>query len=315
MHEEPDLSRLPPGLHELVRLCLAKNPGDRPDTALLIEAARDHPATGGELRFADGWLPQPVSNDIHRHSDLPTTPPPRVGGHAPASAAADAPTAHVLPAPAATRLLPAPAPAAPTGRRAAATPRRGARTVLLTTVALLVGAAAAFVLLDPGYLDDLDDQNAAATGGPSPSAAATADSPSPIPTTPAQPTTVPGYTTAYANLELTSPDHQYEFDLTTGKVAAQDTATWYLGRHSGEFYIADDNEAHIAPADGLTLPECLKGIKTQPAATLPFATLRPGRSFCVSSQGGRDVAVVRALTTASDDGPVRVSITAYHRAG
>ncbi|MFJ2865713.1 serine/threonine-protein kinase [Kitasatospora sp. NPDC087314] len=305
VHEEPDLSRLPHGLHELVRLCLAKNPEDRPDTALLIEAARNHPATGGELRFADGWLPQPVSNEIHRHSDLPTTPPPR--------AAADAPTAHVLPAPAATRLEPAPAPAAPAGRRAAAPPRRGARTVLLTTVALLVGAAATFVLLDPGYLDDLDDQNVATTGSPQPSAAATADSPTP--TTPAQPTTVPGYTTAYANLELTSPDHQYEFDLTTGKVAAQDTATWYLGRHSGEFYIAEDNEAHIAPADGLTLPECLQGIKTQPAATLPFATLRPGRSFCVSSPGGRDVAVVRALTTASDDGPVRVSITAYHRAG
>ncbi|MGW2546167.1 serine/threonine-protein kinase, partial [Kitasatospora sp. NPDC001574] len=74
VHEEPDLSRLPAGLHELVLRCLAKDPADRPDTARLIEAARDHPATGGELRFSDDWLPQQVSSEISRHTDLPTTP-------------------------------------------------------------------------------------------------------------------------------------------------------------------------------------------------------------------------------------------------
>ncbi|WP_329461983.1 hypothetical protein [Streptomyces sp. NBC_01431] len=37
------------------------------------------------------------------------------------------------------------------------------------------------------------------------------------------------------------------------------------------------------------------------------------RSFCVRSPGGQDIAVVHALTTATNDGPVKVSITYYHR--
>ncbi|MEU5013989.1 serine/threonine-protein kinase [Streptomyces sp. NPDC021749] len=114
IHEEPDLSHLPHGLHELVRLCLAKNPEDRPDTAWLIEAARRHPATGGELRFSDGWLPQQVSTDIHRHTDLPTTAPPPATLLDPARFAADAPAVPVLPSPTVSRAsTPSPPPPCP----------------------------------------------------------------------------------------------------------------------------------------------------------------------------------------------------------
>ncbi|MFF1903573.1 serine/threonine-protein kinase [Kitasatospora sp. NPDC058218] len=307
VHEEPDLSRLPSGLHEAVRLCLAKDPEHRPGTGQLIELARRHPATGGELRLADDWLPRQVSTELRRHTELPTTPPP------PATTAldpADAPTALVLPAPPATRLQPA-----PTGRAAATTARRGARTALLTTAALLVGAAAAFLLLDPEYFDDLDDQNVAATGSVPPSSPTSpAAPPAPVaPTTAPQPTTIPGFTAVYTDLTLTSPDHSYEFDLKAGKVAAQDTSTWYLGRHAGEFYLPEDSDAYVAPTDRLTLPDCVRGIETQPAAALPFTALRPDRSFCVRARGGRDVAVVRALATGPDDGPVKVSITYYRR--
>ncbi|WP_395292997.1 serine/threonine-protein kinase [Kitasatospora hibisci] len=116
VHEEPDLSRLPLGLHDLALRCLAKAPADRPDTGWLIEAARSHPATGGELRFSDDWLPRQVSTALHRHSELPTTPPPPATGLDPARAAADAPTARVRPVPAPTRLQPEPSPCTP-GRR------------------------------------------------------------------------------------------------------------------------------------------------------------------------------------------------------
>ncbi|MFE2727466.1 serine/threonine-protein kinase [Kitasatospora sp. NPDC059327] len=318
VHEEPDLSGLPSGLREAVRLCLAKEPEQRPDTAWLIEAARHHPATGGELRLSDDWLPPQVSTELRRHTDLPTTPAPgatdpddiRTAVHP----AAGAPTARVLPAPPPTRLQPAPAaaPAAPT------TARRGARTALLTTAALLVGAAGAFLLLDPGYFDDLDDQNVAATGSippASPAATATTTAPSAAatPTAPPQPTTLPGFTAVYTGLELTSPDHSYEFDLRTGKVAAQDTSTWYLGRHAGEFYIPEDSDAYVSPTGPLTLADCVKGIDTQPAAALPFGAVQGERSFCVRAKGGRDVAVVRPLATGPDDGPVRVSLTYYRR--
>ncbi|MFJ2809986.1 serine/threonine-protein kinase [Kitasatospora sp. NPDC087271] len=309
VHEEPDLSQLPPGLHELVRLCLAKRPEDRPGTAQLIEAARRHPATGGELRFSDDWLPQRVSSAIRRHSDLPTTPgapAPPATVLSPARAAADAPTTLGLPAPPPTRLQPAPdrpEPAAPARRRT----HTRTRTVLLTAAALLVGAAATFVLLDPEYLDaldDLDDQNvaagAAATTAPAPGQATAAA------------TTAAGYTSVHTNLELTSPDPTYEFDLKAGKVTAQDASTWYLGRHAGEFSIPEDSDAYVAPTGRLTLPDCVKGVETQPVSALPFNALRTDRSFCVRAQGGQDIAIVRVLATA-DDGPVRISLTSYHR--
>ncbi|MFG2859177.1 serine/threonine-protein kinase [Streptomyces sioyaensis] len=302
IHEEPDLSHLPHGLHELVRLCLAKDPEDRPGTAWLIEAARSHPATGGELRFSDGWLPQQVSSEIHRHTDLPTTPPPPATLLDPARSAADAPAAPALPAPASHRPQPAPA-----ARGTATTARIAARTALLTTATFLVGAATTFVLLNSDYFDDRGGQNVTAPGSLPPTAATPTPS---SPSTSPQPTTAAGYTAAYTNLELTSPDSDYEFDLKAGKVS-QDNSTFYLGREDGEYYIPDDSAAYIPPAGPLTLTDCIKGIGTQPASTLPFTTLRTGRSFCVRYPGGQDVAIIRTLTNGSNDGPVKVSLTYY----
>ncbi|WP_225829741.1 serine/threonine-protein kinase [Streptomyces sp. NK08204] len=303
IHEEPDLSHLPYGLHELVRLCLAKSPENRPGTAWLIEAARSHPATGGELHFSDGWLPQQVSTEIHRHADLPATPPPAATFLDPARSPAGAQAAPVLPTPAPGQQQPAPA-----NRRAAPTPGRGARTALLTTAGFLAGAATTFALLNSGYFDDPGDQNVAATGSlpPSAGAARTASSPSATP----QPTAAPGYTAAYTDRELTSPDSDYEFDLRAGKVT-QDNSTWYLGREDGEYYIPDDSAAYISPAGSLSLSDCLKGIDTQPSSALPFTTVRAGRSFCVRYPGGQDIAIIRTSTNGSNDGPVKVSITSY----
>ncbi|MEU9047618.1 MULTISPECIES: serine/threonine-protein kinase [unclassified Kitasatospora] len=320
VHEEPDLSRLPHGLHDLVRYCLAKNPEDRPGTAWLIEAVRHHPSTGGELRFSDGWLPPQVSGEFHRHTDLPPTPTPPATVLDQAPASADAPTARVLPAPTPTRLQPEPArpePAPTTRRRAAATARRGARTALVTTVTLLLGAAAAYVLLDyTEYFDESAEQNTAATSSLSPSTAPTpAVTSPPAAPTPAvtAPSAAPGYTAVYTNLELTSPDRDHEFDLKAGKVT-QDTSTWYLARQDGAFYIPEDSDAYIAPPGPLTLPACLKGVEMQPTSTLPFTTLRVDRTFCVRARGGQDIAIIRTLTTATNDGPVKVAITSYHHA-
>ncbi len=305
IHEEPDLSHLPHGLHELVRLCLAKNPEDRPGTAWLIEAARSHPTTGGELRISDGWLPEQVSSEIHRHTDLPTTPPPPATVLDPARSAAVAPAAPALPAPASHQSQPTPG-----TRRAATTARRGARTALLTTIAFLIGGATIFALVNSAYFDRLGTKDTDATGSQPPS---TASSPTPpSPSTPPQPhpTTAPGYSVAYTNRELTSPDSDYEFDLKAGKVT-QNNSTWYLGRENGEYYVPDDSAAYIPPAGPLTLTDCLKGIDTQPASTLPFTTLRADRSFCVRYPGGQDITLIRTLTDGSNDGPVKVSLTYY----
>jgi len=75
VHEQPDLERVPDDLRELLLRCLAKQPEDRPTPAEIIETARNHPAVGGQLRFADDWLPTQVNTEITRRSDLPRTPP------------------------------------------------------------------------------------------------------------------------------------------------------------------------------------------------------------------------------------------------
>ncbi|GHF44931.1 hypothetical protein GCM10018790_23380 [Kitasatospora xanthocidica] len=75
VHEDADLSAVPADLRELIQRCLAKNPEDRPKPAEIIQVARNHPEVGGQLRFADDWLPRQVNTEITRRSDLPKTPP------------------------------------------------------------------------------------------------------------------------------------------------------------------------------------------------------------------------------------------------
>ncbi len=75
VHEQPDLEAVPADLRELVLRCLAKSPEDRPRPAEIIDIARNHPSVGGQLRFADDWLPRQVNTEITRRSDLPKTPP------------------------------------------------------------------------------------------------------------------------------------------------------------------------------------------------------------------------------------------------
>lgn len=74
VHEDPDLGPVPGELHPLLLRCLAKRPQERPTPAEIIEAARSHPSAGGRLRFADDWLPAPVSTEIGRRSELPEAP-------------------------------------------------------------------------------------------------------------------------------------------------------------------------------------------------------------------------------------------------
>ncbi|MEV4611523.1 hypothetical protein AB0K43_02825 [Kitasatospora sp. NPDC049258] len=212
---------------------------------------------------APDWLPQQISTEISRRTELPTAPaaPPTVLD--PAGAVADLRTIRV-------------APAAPAGEPAPR-PRRGARAAVAAgAVALLAGAGGACYLLDPG----------ADEGG--------------------------DYTAVHTGTELTSPDHTYEFDLTAGSVVPQSTATWYVGRTTDEFFVPEDSDAYIAPAGSRpTLADCVKGIDSRPDTALPFTTHGPGRAFCVRARTSRDVAVVRVLSTGTDDGPVKVSVDFY----
>ncbi|MFG2825080.1 serine/threonine-protein kinase [Kitasatospora sp. NPDC048365] len=298
VHEEPDLDAVPPVLAGLVRHCLAKHPEDRPTTAQLIGAV--HHALGGQPSFTDGWLPQQVRTEINRRTDLPRSPSEA------RTLLVPPPTLHGAP----TAAAPAPAPAPvdpPASRRR--TGRRTAVTAAVAALALLAGiGGTASYLLTNGDEDGYEATPEPSTAVPTPSAALPSPSPSPT----ALPSTAAGYTLVYGGRELVSPDHSYEFDLKTGTVVAEETASWFVSRTASEFVIADANDAFTAETARLGAADCLKGLDSRPAARLDFTGLA-GRSFCVRSQDGRDLALVRLLSAAAGDGPVRISVDYYRR--
>ncbi|MFD5465905.1 protein kinase [Kitasatospora sp. NPDC127059] len=335
VHEEPDLDRVPNGLRDLLRACLTKRPEDRPTTAEVIAAARSHPAVGGHLRFGEDWLPQQLTSQITRHAELPQAPPEAAGA---AGAAAGpglnaAPTVLARPAGPPPTLLAAtgaePAmdaePATPAGPAPAARPgvppkRARGRTALIAAVALAVGAAAAVFVLDDSDPVEAATTDAPATGSPAPGAPAGSPTPAASPTpagppSPARPDPAAGYAADYRAVELTSADAGYEFDLTSGTVVPTDSVNWYVGRSDSEFFVPENADAYIARDAGLGVAECLQGLGAHPTTRVPFSAVGPRGAFCVRSSDGKELAVVRVLSTAGADGPVRVSLDHYRRNG
>ncbi|MFE2547010.1 protein kinase [Streptomyces sp. NPDC059355] len=308
VHEEADLGAVPAGLRPLLWHCLAKDPADRPGTAQVIEAVRSHPAVGGELRFAEDWLPHQVTTELRRHADAGLPVPP-----ATALDAALTLTAPREPVPAEAPGPPGAREPQPRGRRRAPASGRGrGRTAAVAAAALMLGAAGAFALLDPSFGgggdEDPADPAEAVAGAPASTPAATPASTSP----PTPSAAAPGYTAVHTGTELTSPDQSYEFDVKAGRVVPQETASWYVGRSATEFYVPESSDAYVMPAGRQGLADCLKGIESQPVTALPFTTLRAGRAFCVRAQDGRDVGIVTVLTAVPGDGPLKVSVE-YHR--
>ncbi|MFD9060901.1 serine/threonine-protein kinase [Kitasatospora purpeofusca] len=348
VHEEPDLGPVPEGLRGLLLGCLAKRPEDRPSTAEVIAAVREHPAVAGHLRFGDDWLPHPLTSQINRHAELPQVPAEAAGAPtggsaggsvgddpdqaltvlAPRSAAAPTLVAPTLPPPDATLTAAAPAVRAddPTdGHRARAKQRRGrglGRTAVTAAVALTVGAAATVLLLDTPETVEAATSEDLVSATPSPGAPAATSAPAspPAPSAPtpsATPTPTPGadYAVAYRAAELTSSDAGYEFDLATGSVVPADSVSWYLGRGENEFLVPETADSYIGRDAALGVAECVKGLSSRPTGRVPFSAVGPRGAFCVRSADGRSLAVVRVLSTAGSEGPVRVSVDHYRRNG
>ncbi|MFJ9454108.1 serine/threonine-protein kinase [Kitasatospora sp. NPDC101447] len=353
VHEEPDLDRVPESLRALLLHCLAKQPEDRPTTAEVIAAARSHPAVGGHLRFGEDWLPHPLTSQITRHAELPQVPAEaaaRPGWDsaqtvlAPGAARTPtvlAPVSAPVSASAAASAVPSASGASTASRtapgedvtaerrgrgRRSGTGRRRAlgRTALTAAVALTVGAATAVFLLDDpdsgeAVADEAPASASAVPGSPAPATPTATASPTPTRTAGASPTAPPGpaaeYAPVYRSVELTSADAGYEFDLATGTVVPTDSVSWYLSRGDAEFLVPETSDSFIGRDAGLGVAECLKGLGSRPAGRIPFAAVGPRGAFCVRSADGQDLAVVRVLSTAGPDGPVRVSLDHYRRNG
>ncbi|MFE6050023.1 serine/threonine-protein kinase [Kitasatospora sp. NPDC056446] len=307
VHEEPDLALVPASLRGLVDWCMAKQPEDRPTTAQVIEAVHAHPALVGDLRFAEGWLPSRVNAEIARRSDLPRAPSEAQTVLITAPPLHDGATA-VAPVPVLDPATPAPGAAgvaAPEARKGSGRALLGSRrrTALVAAVALVLGAGGMFLLLHVSNPDHpAADDGTTATGtdpevpfvSPAPAAAAAE------------------YTAVYTGTTLVSSDHSHEFDLTKGKVVPEETAPWFIARTSDEFLLADNNDAYVGTDNRLGTADCLKGLGGRPARRLDFTTLTD-RAFCVRGDDGRDLAIVRLLSAAPGDGPVKVSIDYYRR--
>jgi serine/threonine protein kinase len=108
VHEDPDLSRLPDELREIVSGCLSKDPAQRPSTTRIIELcgqASQDPA----LRRPEGWLPSSFAADLTQAA-APTPPPqPRPQSqpvHPPTQPAAHTPPPYMTPTQAAPYIPP-----------------------------------------------------------------------------------------------------------------------------------------------------------------------------------------------------------------
>ncbi len=309
VHEEPDLSYVSADLYDLLRCCLAKRPEDRPVPGELIDAVRAHPVVGGRPEFTDGWLPRGVSSEIAAHGEPPGGGGYGTGGHPapgqvhaqPTRAAAPTPTATALPAPVPGRAEYRTAPAPRGARR-----RRRWGTVVLAAVLLAGLGGAAY------YVHDHREDRAADTSvrphTPSPKPSLPSPSASSSPTGTPEPVYVPDY----ADVELTAPDPDYEFDLSAGKVVPAETADWYLEVADGEFVLPDDSDAFVAAGYVLSPADCLRGIEREPVTELPYEELADERPFCVSSPDGRSIVIVRLIEAVPGEGPVTISASRHH---
>ncbi|MER5185671.1 PQQ-binding-like beta-propeller repeat protein [Streptomyces sp. NPDC002896] len=105
VHEDPDLRGLAPALADVVARCLAKDPGERPTVAWLLDelghpdpaadddrhARQGTPASDGGVATV-GWMPGPVVDSATRlRAEVPTEPLPRAGDGTPEPPPAAAP--------------------------------------------------------------------------------------------------------------------------------------------------------------------------------------------------------------------------------
>lgn len=295
VHEHPDLTHVPHGLHDLIAWCLAKRPEDRPTTRELIDSVHAHPVVGPRPEFTDGWLPRPVRDELGNRGDIGGPGPVHLRATRAAPTLSNpesgAPAAPAMPGPE-YRSSTHPAPASDPGHRASRRGRRRLSTVVLSVAATLLACAGAVY-----YLDDPAGEGAGVDGSPAPR--------------PASPT-ASGYLPGYAKAELTAPDAGYEFDLKAGKVVPVETAAWYLVRDGQTFLPSDESDAFVADAGQPGPADCVHGIETRPAATLPFSVLAKARPFCVRSPDRSEIAIVR-LVAAAADGSVTIVVDQYRR--
>ncbi|MFE2208954.1 serine/threonine-protein kinase [Streptomyces rubiginosohelvolus] len=320
-HEPPDLSRVPPELHDLLWGCLAKQPELRPAPNDIIAAVHAHPGVAPSVEFTHGWLPQVLYGEIGQGDGHgPPTPvhlaptrarptPTRVQFANGAEAVQDPD----LPAATGGACAAPGAGAGPDARRPRT--RRWGRGALVGAACVLVLAAAVAV---PHLRDRPDRADAPSSPAPRRTGPQT-----PVPDPSASPsagvsTPPPArYEQAYADAELTAPDESYEFDLQAGEVVPAETSDWFLARSGDAFVLPEDSDAFVGAGYVLGPADCERGIGTEPVTELLLDDLADERPFCLRSPDGEELVIVRLVDpgTEEDDGSATVVLSRYTRGG
>ncbi|WP_408993561.1 protein kinase domain-containing protein [Streptomyces sp. 1268] len=320
-HEPPDLSRVPPELHDLLWGCLAKQPELRPAPNDIIAAVHAHPHVAPAVEFTHGWLPPGLYGEIGQGD-----------GHGPAAPVHLAPT-RARPTP--TRVgfapdteaahgpdLPAATGGTSAGPGAGARPDARRRRTGRRTRGALVGAACLLVLAAAIAVPHLRDRPDRADASSSPAPRRTGPQ-TPVPDPSASPsagasTPPPArYEQAYADAELTAPDESYEFDLRAGEVVPAETSDWFLARSGDAFVLPEKSDAFVGAGYVLGPADCERGIETEPVTELFLDDLADERPFCVRSPDGEELVIVRLVHAEVEegDGPATVVLSRYTRGG
>lgn len=355
VHEQPDLSRVPYDLRDLLGRCLAKQPELRPVPDDIIAAVHAHPGVAPSLEFAQGWLPAGLLGEIGRGGASGAYGP--GGGEAAARAGEYAALDPVHMAPTRARSTPTRERTAPgtdpararsfpggtdegaepgehaehgghaghaehggRGRSAGAAPgRRRGRGRRGERGVVAVAVAGALVLAAAVAVLHFSDRPDRA-GAHSPDAPRRPGPQTPVPDPPTSAAASVGpslapYAPAYAEAELTAPDESYEFDLRAGEVVPAETSSWYLAWGGNAFVPPEDADAFVAAGYVLSPADCERGLATEPVTDLPFEDLADERPFCVRGPDRREMAIVRLVHAEADEGPVTVVLSRYTRRG
>ncbi|MEV5577941.1 serine/threonine-protein kinase [Streptomyces parvus] len=320
-HEPPDLSRVPPELHDLLWGCLAKQPELRPAPNDIIAAVHAHPCVAPAVEFTHGWLPPGLYGEIGQGD-----------GHGPSAPAHLAPT-RARPTP--TRVgfapdaeaahgpdLPAATGGASAGPGAGARPDARRRRTGRWPRGALVGAACLLVLAAAVAVPHLRDRPDRADASSSPAPRRTGPQ-TPVPDPSASPSAGASappparYEQAYADAELTAPDESYEFDLRAGEVVPAETSDWFLARSGDAFVLPENSDAFVGSGYVLGPADCERGIGTEPVTELFLDDLADERPFCVRSPDGEELVIVRLVHAEVEegDGPATVVLSRYTRGG
>ncbi|WP_327364260.1 serine/threonine-protein kinase [Streptomyces sp. NBC_01296] len=316
VHEQPDLTRLPAQLHELVTRCLAKDPAARPSVDEVLALCR---AANGDapLRRPEAWLPGAVAADITLRAAAPAppevtqvtaAPAPAPPGHEPTVTAVPAappavpgaygPPTPPPPGPYAQPSIPTASPPRPS---AAGRPNRrpGVAVAIGLALALLVGGGVYLVSRSSGREEQAAEKGKGASSAPKASQPPAGVAKAPEPVTRTGISLPENYTLRFGDGELRPQE------------AGGSAGDLEFAGHSLPYRVRTQAGNHLVlldPGQAGSLETCRD--ETRFADYIPLDRLSPGAQFCVLTKAGHIGLITFRGQTAHTDPAFHVTLDA-----